>query len=147
MSDAVGTISNILQSQWSLSSPSASQVQWSTTRVDSALFLQSSEQYAIGCYNPPSPTTVEPITEGAWRVTERVMIDIIIKVPPGNTAAQMLQTRENMRLEVYRIIHHNETSISGIGDAYVERETNKSEGPDLLRITLQVACITFNYQT
>jgi hypothetical protein len=52
--------------------------------------------------------------------------------------------RENMRLQIYMILHSQELKVPGILDVFVERETGKNEGPDLVRATIQVACVDFH---
>jgi hypothetical protein len=146
MNHEASAISTLLQAQWSLSSPSASQILWAITRVDSALFLASSQSVAIGIYNPASPTTVIPMCREAWQEIERVQVDILVKVGSFTPAATTV-TREAAKLEVYRILHLFQLKISGILDVYIERELNKIEGQDLVRITLQVACVNFHVQT
>ena len=145
-SDIASTISALLQAQWSLSSPTVAQILWTMTRVDSALFLSGSQAYAIGTYNPSSPTTVDVLSRECWQETERVYIDIIIKVV-ASTPLAATETRETMKNEVYRIMHLNQLTISGVSEAYIERELNKVEGTDLVRITLQAACLNFHVQT
>ena len=145
--DEASGISSLLQAQWSLGSPTAAQILWAITRFDSATFLASSQSYAIGIYNPASPTTVIPMCREAWQEIERVHVDILVKVTSNSTPAAATVTREAIKLEVYRILHLYQLQITGILDAYVERELNKTEGQDLVRITLQVACVNFHVQT
>ena len=145
-SDIASTISTLLQAQWSLGSPSAQQIQWTTTRVDSATLLQqTSFSYTIATYNPSSPTAVDVLSRECWQETERIHVDVFVKV--SGTPATATQTREAMKNEVYRILHLNQLTISGVEEAYIERELNKVEGLDLIRITLQVACVNFHIQT
>lgn len=142
--DNVSVLSSLLQANWPLSNPAASSILWSITRVDSALFLQSSQNYAVGCYNPPSPTQVNTLSREVWQQIERVMIDILVKVAAPNTPAAATVTRENIKQAIYTVLHTKELKTSGIVDVYVERETGKNEGPDLVRVTLQVACVNFH---
>ena len=145
--DEASAISALLQAQWSLSNPTAAQIAWMITRVDSATFLSASQSCAIGIYNPASPTTVIPMCREAWQEIERVHVDILVKVASTSTPAAATVTREALKLEVYRILHLFQLRITGIQDVYIERELNKTEGQDLVRITLQVACLNFHVQT
>lgn len=142
--DTAYMISQALQANWSLSSPTVRDILWETTRVDSATFLSAGKSYAVGCYNPPSPTQVQPLSRECWQKVERVMVDIFVKVT--STPAAAADIRESIEAEVYRILHSQEFKI-GPRDVYVERESNKVEGPDLVRSTLQVACVSFDVQT
>ena len=142
--DNASVLSSALQANWPLSSPAVSAILWSTTRVDSALFLQSGQNYAIGCYNPSSPTQVTPLSREAWQEVEHVLIDVYVKVASSSTPAAAAVVRESIKQAIYTVLHTQELQIPGIVDVYVERETGKNEGPDLVRITLQVACVNFH---
>jgi hypothetical protein len=141
--DNAAVLCSALQANWQLVNPAASDILWESTRVDSATFLQGGKNYAVCCYNPASPTSVAVLSREAWQQIERVMVDVYVKV--ASTPGAAADTREAMKLEIYRIIHFKEFKI-GPADAYVERESNKVEGPDLVRITLQVACVVFHVQ-
>jgi hypothetical protein len=69
----------------------------------------------------------------------------MVKVTAGE--AQAVTTRDSMYAEVLRILHHNETSLPGISDAYVVRETAKVEGPDTVRLAIQVECVSLHLAT
>lgn len=143
--DNVALISATLETNWSLASPAKTDILWSTTRVDSAVFLSSGKSYAIGCYNPTSPTQVLPLASDLWEQIERVIVDIYVKVTTTELAA--VGTREDIRNEVYRILNSRTITVSGLLDWRVERESIKVESADLVRLALQVACVTFNLST
>ncbi len=84
-----------------------------------------------------------PLSREAWQQVERVLVDVYVKVGTGTPAAAA-GVRESMKQAIYTILHNQELKIPGIVDAYVERETGKNEGPDLVRVTLQVACVNFH---
>lgn len=140
--DNAAIISGVLHDNWSLASPAVGDILWATTRVNAALFLSSGKNYAVSCYNPASPTQVAPLSREVWQQIERVMVDVYVKV--ATTEADATAARENVKVEIYRILHAQELKISSVKDAYVERESNKIEGPDLVRLTLQVACVSFH---
>jgi hypothetical protein len=142
--DNAAIISGVLHDNWTLTSPATTDILWATTRVDAAAFLSSGKNYAVGCYNPASPTQVAPLSREVWQQVERVMVDVYVKVV--TTQAVAAGTREDMKAEIYRVLHSQELKISGVKDAYVERESSKVEGPDLARLTLQVACVNFHVQ-
>jgi hypothetical protein len=143
--DNVAKISGALQANWSLAIPAKTAILWSTTRVDAATFLSSGLRYAVGCYDPASPTQVDNIACDVWKQTEHVMVDVYVKVATAQDAA--VGSREDIRNEIYRILNSKTIPIDGLLDWYVDRETTKVEGPDLVRLTLQVACVTFNLST
>lgn len=140
--DNASVLSSVLQANWQLSSPTAKDILWASTRVDAATFLSSGKNYAVCCYNPASPTQVTPLSREAWQQVERVIIDVFVKVTTSAADATVL--RESVKLAIYTILHTQELQIQGIVDVYVERETGKNEGPDLVRVTLQVACVNFH---
>jgi hypothetical protein len=140
--DNASVLSSALQANWQLSSPAAKDILWASTRVDAATFLGSCKNYAVCCYNPASPTQVTPLSREVWQQVERVIIDVYVKVTASPADATVV--RESMKQAVYAILHVQELKIQGIVDVYVERETGKNEGPDLVRITLQVACVNFH---
>lgn len=139
-------LSSALQQNWTrdVTVPAVGDILWASTRVDSATFLQSGKSYAVCSYNPASPTTVNVLSREAWQRVERIMVDVYVKVATTPGAAADL--RETLKQEIYRILHLKELKI-GPADVYVERESNKLEGPDLVRITLQTACVDFHIQT
>jgi hypothetical protein len=145
MTDTAQVISQTLQSNWSLSSPKASDISWPCTRFESADLTKITQNYVVACYNPASPVASEPLSREVWQLTEDVVVDVIVRVT--GTAQQALDARESVRLEIYRILHSNELSIPGIPVAYVAREPYKVESPDLARIALQVKCKTFHIKT
>jgi hypothetical protein len=140
--DNASVVSNVLKANWPLSSPGVNDILWETTRVDTATFLSSGKNYAVCCYNPPSPTQVTVLSREAWQQVERVLVDVYVKVLTSPADATVI--RENMKLQIYVILHSQELKVPGILDVFVERETGKNEGPDLVRITLQVACLNFH---
>jgi hypothetical protein len=86
---------------------------------------------------------VAVLSREAWQQVERVMVDVYVKV--ATTLGATKDTREILKQEIYRIVHLKEFKI-GPADVFVERESNKVEGPDLVRVTLQVACVAFHIQ-
>jgi hypothetical protein len=140
--DNASVVSNVLKANWPLSSPGVNDILWETTRVDAATFLSGGKNYAVCCYNPPSPTQVTVLSREAWQQVERVLVDVYVKVLTSPADATVI--RENMKLQIYMILHSQELKVPGILDVFVERETGKNEGPDLVRITLQVACLNFH---
>jgi hypothetical protein len=135
-------ISQVLQVNWTLASPAASDILWETTRVDTVSFLASSKKQGVSCYNPTGALQNDPLSREAWLEHERIIVDVLVKVSTTPQAAA--DVRKLIRDEVYRILHTKELGISGIADVYVEREITKVEGSDLVRLTLQVACVNFH---
>jgi hypothetical protein len=146
MTDNAQFVSAMLQAKWALASPIVSDIYWATTRFQTMDFQKLPNSYAIACYNPGSPVASDALAREVWQFVEDVVIDIIVKVGTG-TPQQATDTRENMRNEVYRIIHANEFAFSGCVDVYPMREHTKVESPDLARLAIQVKCKSFHIQT
>jgi hypothetical protein len=109
-------------------------------------FQKLANSYAIACYNPGGPVASDALAREVWQFVEDVVIDIIVKVGSG-TVQQALDARENMRQQVYSIIHANEFAFSGCADVYPMREHTKVESPDLARLAIVVKCRSFNVQS
>jgi len=146
MTDTAQIISAMLQLKWSLASPKASDIYWSTTRFQAMDFEKVTNSYVIACYNPGSPVASDALAREVWQLVEDVVIDIIVKVGAG-TVQQAVDARESMKQQVYTIIHANEFAFSGCADVYPMREHTKVESPDLVRLAIQVKCKSFNVKT
>ncbi|MGA3192471.1 MAG: hypothetical protein ABSD73_08170 [Candidatus Bathyarchaeia archaeon] len=146
MTDTAQVVSAMLQAKWGLSSPTSGQIYWATTRFQTMDFQKLANSYAIACYNPGGPVASDALAREVWQFVEDVVIDIIVKVGSG-TVQQALDARENMRQQVYSIIHANEFAFSGCADVYPMREHTKVESPDLARLAIVVKCRSFNVQS
>lgn len=82
------------------------------------------------------------LSREVWQQVERVLIDVYVKA--STSPADAATVRESMKQAIYTVLHTQELNIQGIVDVYIERETSKNEGPDLVRVTLQVACVNFH---
>jgi hypothetical protein len=134
-----------LQTQWSLPSPSVNDIFWVDTRVETLDFAKVSKNYVVSCYSPTGPSTTVPLSREAWLKTEQVIVDLIVKVM--GVVDDAVTVRENMRKEVERIVHENELKIPGLADAPIAREPYQVEGPDLVRVSLQISCRSFQIKS
>jgi hypothetical protein len=135
-------ISQVLQQNWTLTAPAVIDILWPTTRVETLAFPANGKNCIVSCYNPTGAQQNEPLTREAWKQSERITIDIIVKVT--NTLSAATEIRENIRNEIYRIIHNQELQISNITDTYIDRETTRIESQELVRSTLQIICNSFH---
>lgn len=147
MPDNVQTVSNTLQEQWAnfISSPGTSAIFWPTVKPDVAKFDTLSFNYLVACYNPASPAAVDDSAQGMWTIVEDIIVDIIVKITAGTQNA--IDTREALRQACYSIIHHNETSMPGIAEAHINRETYKVESPEHMRLAMLVKLKYFHLKT
>jgi len=143
MTDAAGTIMQLLNDNWSLSMPSKADVYWAASKVEAVDFARIGKNYVIACYAPMTVASSKPSTFELWEIEENIVVDVICKVT--STVQQACGTRELMRAEVYRIMHGFETSkdTHGFSWVHVKSEGNKSESPDLVRVSLLVTCSSF----
>jgi len=138
-------IMQTLQAQWSLVSPGVNDIYWVDTRVETLDFAKVSKNFVISCYSPTGPSTTVPLSREAWLKTEHVIVDLIVKVI--GTVDDAVTVRENVRKEVERIIHANELNMPGLADAPVTREPYQVEGPDLVRVSIQISCRSFQIKS
>lgn len=135
---ATSIISQLLQDEWSLSSPDVDDIGWSSTRVEAMDFTKIAKNFFVACYNLMWPVNARPYTVALWWVEENVIVDILVKVTSSVDDAADL--RELIRSEIYRIIHENETNIDDFILVRITREPYKVEAPDIVRETIQVTC-------
>ena len=145
MTETSKLIMQTLQAQWSLISPGVNDIYWVDTRVETLDFAKVSKNYVISCYSPTGPSMTTPLSREAWLKTEQIIVDLIVKVTSSVDDAAGI--RENMRREVERIVHEKELSIPGVPEAYVSRGPYQVEGPDLVRVSLQISCRSFQIKS
>lgn len=138
-------VSTTLQNNWNDAIGVAkNDVQWVTTRPDiEAWFKASTKNYLAACYAGGTRETA--VAQDTWRVDESIIIDILIKSTETNFS-NMIPIRKTMKDEVKRIIHSQQTSITGVALAWITRE-NAVEQLRLLRQTLTVNCLSFHTKT
>lgn len=141
MTDAASAIMNLLNTEWSLSSPAKADIYWANSRFEAVDFARVGKNYVVACYAPMAVASVKSVAAGLWQIEQNVMVDIIVRVTSSVDAA--VEARESMRGEVYRIIKAKETSSNIFALIQLTREFNKVESPDLVRVSLQVSCLTF----
>ena len=142
MTDSSRIVMETLQANWSLSSPSQTDVYWADTKVEAMDWAKLGKNCVVACYSASGPVQAVPLSAEVWQKTEQVIVDIIVKV--NGTIDQANDTRESMRVEVYRIIHSQQFTISGISAAYVSRESYKVESSELTRLAIQISCVIFD---
>ncbi len=135
----------LLQQNWSLQSPAASDIYWADTKVEAMDWTKVGKNFVIACYSPSGPVQAVPLSREAWQKTEQVMVDILVKVT--GTVDDACTLRETMRNEVYRIMHKVELSTPGYPDVHVQREAYKTESGELARIVIQVALVSFDIKS
>ena len=138
-------ISQLLQNNWSLSSPAVSDILWTDTKVDTMQMAQWTKNYAISIYSPQNPVSTKPLCRELWEITENVHVDIYVKITSTPEAAGTI--REAIRLECYRISHTKEFQVSGQKTVDIVREPFKVEGPEVVRLTLQIQAVSWDIRT
>ena len=138
-------LSQVLQNSWSLQSPAKADILWTDTKPETMQMPQWTKNYVIGVYNPSNPAVTKPLCRELWEITENVYVDIYIKVTSTIDAAAAV--REAMRLECYRISHVNEFQVSGQKTVDIVREPHKIESPEVVRLCLQIAAVSWDIRT
>ena len=141
MTEANQLIMQALQQQWSLASPGVADIFWSSTRFETVDFDRAAKNFVVACYSPTGPSQTTPLTRELWLKTEQVIVDVLVKVV--GTVDDAVAARENMRREVERIIHMSEFTISSLAEAVVAREPVQVEASNLVRVSVQVTCKSF----
>jgi hypothetical protein len=128
-----------LQTNWSLSSPAGTAIDWVSTRVETIDWAKTGLNVIIACYNPTSPAQVTRLSSNFWESIEQVAVDIMVKVT--GAVGDAVTVRDNCFTEVARILRV--FLPAGLQDIYPVRETVKVEGPDVVRVALILNCIIF----
>lgn len=144
-SNVVSTLSQLLQANWSLSSPVAGDILWTDNKPDTMQLPQWTKNYLIGVYNPSNPVSTKVLARELWEITENVYVDIYIKVTSTVDAATAI--RESIREECYRIMHLNQLNVPGQKTADIVREVHKIESPEIVRLCLLIAAISWDIRT
>ena len=145
MTETNKLIMQTLQQQWSLSSPAATDIYWSSTRFETVDFEKAGRNFVVACYSPTGPSQTSQLTREVWLKTEQVLVDILVKV--AGTVDDAVAARENMRKEVERIIHTSEFNIASLAEAVVSREPVQVEAQNLVRVSVQVSCKSFQVKS
>lgn len=138
-------VSQLLQTNWSLTTPAKGDILWTDTKPDLMQMPQWTKNVAIGVYNPQNPVSTRPQCRELWEITENVYVDIYVKVITTVDAAA--STREAIRQEVYRISHTQEFQVPGQKNIDITREPHKIESPEMVRLCLQIAAVSWDVRT
>jgi hypothetical protein len=122
-----------------LESPAKEDIYWAKSRFEAVDFAKVGKNYVVACY--AGATSVRSAFIGAMQIDENVNIDILAKVT--TSVENAVSIREAIRGEIYRIVKENEVSTPGYAWIRVNREFNKVESPDLVRLTIQVMLTRF----
>lgn len=141
--DVAEAVGKLLRENWSLTDPSASEVYWTNTRFEALDWSRLGYNFVVACYNPMMAGSVKPLAFKTWKITENVIVDIIVRIVDGNVE-KALENREAIRSEVYRTLHSFEADVEGLSWIRPVREPVKVEGPDLVRQVIQLECVTLH---
>jgi len=138
MADAAAVLNQHLYNNWSLASPAKADIYWAKSKVEAIDFTKMAKNFVLACYAPMTAANIRVEAKGVYVVEQNVMVDILVRVVTSVNDA--VNVRENMRNEVYRIL--KTSTPSGFGYADITREFNKTESPDLARLSLQVKMVS-----
>jgi hypothetical protein len=141
MTSIAENLKTCLYSNWNDSIGIAkADVEWTVSRVDVATWLKTgTKNYLIAIYSPGA-TSSKPISHSWWQFTEVVTVDVVVKT----SVSSAYEKRTTMQNEIRRIVHSNQTSITGVSLAYESREPIQVEAENLLRLTILVTCVYFH---
>jgi hypothetical protein len=138
-------LSQVLQNNWSLQSPAKTDILWTDTKPETMQMPQWTKNFVIGVYSPSNPAVTKALCRELWEITENVYVDIYVRVTSTVDAA--VSIREAMRLECYRISHVNEFQVPGLKTVDIVREPHKIESPEVVRLCLQSAAVSWDIRT
>ena len=145
MTETNKLIMQTLQQQWTLASPAATDIFWSSTRFQTVDFEKAGKNFVVACYSPTGPSQTSQLTREVWLKTEQIIVDVLVKVV--GTVDDAVAARENMRREVERIIHTSEFNVADLAEAVVTREPVQVEAQNLVRVSVQVSCKSFQVKS
>jgi len=138
MVDAAAILNQHLYDNWTLQNPSRDSIYWAKSKVEAIDFTKMGKNYVVACFAPMTAANVRVAAKNVWIVEENVMVDILVRVV--SNVAEAVEKREAMRDEVYNIL--KSSTPSGFEAVDITREFNKNESPDLVRLSLQVRCLS-----
>jgi len=140
------TISNLLQDQWSLTSPlNASAINWPLSKQDTINSLNQktpmTQLIIIGCYNGAPARSVERPTRQLYLIVEKVVIEVNM-TQPSNSSDSIASTEANLEEvtnEIYRILHMQNITPNSRSVLYdIDSEPTHVNNDRMLRNTINV---------
>jgi hypothetical protein len=120
------------------------EIEWASHRIDEIAWLKASsgKAYLIAVYDTGGTTvaslSLPPLT---WRIEKPLTIDVNIRVPSQASMPELLEKREKIREEIYRIILAKGRAVQGASFVRIVREPTVSESENLLRLQILASAI------
>jgi len=134
-------VSQLLQTNWSLTSPLATaNILWPTSRMDALGITMGKGTLQVAVYNASSAKQVDALSRECYLPTEKLVIDIIV-VNASQSAADLAfaeATLESLQAEVYRIIHLQDPNY------VVSGEPIHASAPEITRCMVNVDAVYFH---
>jgi nucleotide-binding universal stress UspA family protein len=133
-------VSQLLQKNWSLSSPLAvANILWPTTRIDAIGVTQGKGTVQIAVYNASPSKQVDALSRECYLVTEKLVVDVIVvnASQSNQDLAAAEATLESLQAEVYRVIHLQDPNF------VVSGEPIHSNAPEITRLMVNVDAVSF----
>jgi hypothetical protein len=137
-------ISQLLQDNWSLTSPYAlANINWVTSKVEAASIFQAPNNNIIQIALYDESKQVDALSAACYIITEKLVVDIIVKNADStlNSLNAAECTLDALMQEVYRIIHLNDPNYEVIG------EPTHGNSPDITRCMMYVNAVYFHIAT
>jgi hypothetical protein len=134
------TVSQLLQDNWSLTSPLAvANIAWPTTLLD-AIGITQGGTIQVAVYNSSGAKQVDPLSRECYLVTEEFTVDVIVRNAgqDHNSLAAAEATLTEIIQEVYRIIHLQDPNYEVAG------EPIHANAPEVTRCMINVDAVYFH---
>jgi hypothetical protein len=148
-----------LMAEW-LNGPAKGDIRWLDGRVESEWsthpsifnFIKMTEKYGVSSYSRGSLSSSQRV----WLKVDVVVVEVLAKTL-GTTLEKAILARENMRVEVERILYlyskygpgwisddvAYRRKLPGVSDVVISQEPNEIEDHNFARVTIQVKCMVF----
>jgi hypothetical protein len=126
------------------------EIEWASHRIDEIAWLKASsgKAYLIAVYEAGgasvSPIAFQPVI---WKVDQPLAIDVGIRVPSQASILSLLEKREKIRNEIYRIILAKGRAIEGASLVRIVREPTVSEGENILRLQIVTGALLLKIES
>ncbi len=137
-------VSELLQDNWSLTSPQAvANILWPTTRMDALGVTMGKGTLQVAVYNASSAKQVDALSHECYLVTEKLVLDIIVVNASQSTTdlATAESTLEALQAEVTRIIHLQDPNYAVTG------EPIHSNATEATRVMINIDAVYFHIST
>lgn len=139
-------ISNLLQENWDATATGlqVSDVAWSHDKFETMTSVEQVSQKAIvSTYNPTNPVSIEVLSAQTRFIHEIVVVDVILHTDILGGTDACIATREAVRRLILKVLHANQTLLTGAALMIVDGEYVRGELPQIQREAFKVVVSSF----